>query len=191
MSTATFDTNFLEFAVNDYFTLSKFKRNKPSKLIKKILQNILAQPEQQKFRKLKTSALESKWGRDVLEKTTPLLQTANFVIRVDNGSTFLVCEEQDLTMLEVVLASFSQRCDEEEQEIQRQREEIAQRTKSQLSQVETAEQRRKNLVKQKMLNDRAEYEQERRENPVTASKANKLKYGRTDVALEFQTNSGG
>ena len=53
------------------------------------------------------------------------------------------------------------------------------------------EEQKKNALLEKMKLDRKNYESEQAGKPKEGSKAKKICFGRKDVAVEFQTSSGG
>jgi len=186
-----FDPSLLDFALSQFFSLSLFKRKKSMNMIVKIFNGIIKNPTNQKLRKLKHSKLLEKWGAEVMNAALLIFQIAGFNQTNDtNGVTLLCFTNEDLTILEIVHASLNERVIQEEEEIQAKRAQISAETKKKSSATTTAEAKRKKEIKEKLALDKKEFEAERKNNPIKSSKASKIKFGRRDVAVDFETSGG-
>ena len=72
-----------------------------------------------------------------------------------------------------------------------QRAAIKQKNKAKSTAALSKEEQKKNALLEKMKLDRKNYESEQAGKPKEGSKAKKICFGRKDVAVEFQTSSGG
>jgi len=187
MDSESVDTAFLDYCINDYFELSRFKRQKPTKLLSRILQNIITNPDEEKFKSLGTSKLQQKWGMEVFLKVQSILQAVGFTMKGDR----LIFTQADTTGLEIASATILEKNETEEAEMNAQRAAIKQKTKAKSTAALSKKEQKKKALFEKMKLDRKNYESEQAGKPKEGSKAKKINFGRKDVAVEFQTSSGG
>jgi len=187
-----FDPGLLDFALNEFFNLSLFKRKKAMNMMVKIFNGVIKNPSNEKLKKLKYTKLLEKWGAEVMNAALPLFQVAGFnQINDETGATLLAYTNADTTVLEIVHASLNERVIQENNEIEAKRAAISAQTKKKTSAAETSEARRKRLLKEKMKLGRKAFEAERKTNPIGSSKATKINFGRKDVGVEFDTGDAG
>jgi len=167
-------------------SLSRFKRQKPTSLVLKILQKIIDNPNEEKFKSLGSTKLKQRWGMEVFSKVEVILQAIGFQ---PNGDR-LTFVGNDTTGLEIAKATIVEKNEEEEAEMEAQRAAIKQKTKAKSSALQTKEEQKKQALLNKMELDRKNYESKMKDKPKECSKANKLQFGRKDVKVEFK-NSGG
>lgn len=186
-----FDPGLLDFALNEFFNLSLFKRKKAMNMMVKIFAGVIKNPDNEKLKKLKYAKLMEKWGAEVMSAALPLFQVAGFNQTSDGtGATLLAFSNADTTSLEIVHASLNERVIQETEEIEAKRAAISANTKKKTSAADTAEAKRKKQLQEKVKLGRQDFEAERKINPIGSSKANKIKFGRKDCAVEFETSGG-
>jgi len=155
-------------------------------LVLKILQNLIDNPNVEKFKSLGTTKLKQKWGEEVFTKVQNILLTIDFVLDGDR----LVFVGSDSTGLEIASAAIREKNEEEQAEMAAQRAAIKKQTKGKMTAAQTKEEQKKQALLDKMQLDRKNYELKNKDKPKECSKAKKLQFGRKDVKVEFK-NSGG
>lgn len=189
-----YDPLLADYAVNSFFSLSLFKRQKATKFLMKVLSNIMENPDVAKYRSVNTGKLTEKLGMEVMNALLPIFQACGFSEQYANdGTRRLVLQPEDPIAVQIILATVTERVEQEESEMEAQRARIRDENAAKNAQANGAEARRKSAVKQRNQLGRQDYESERKLKPTEASKAKKIQFGRKTIPVEFQTGgpSGG
>lgn len=185
------DEGTINFVLQEWFQLSHFKRDKPTKLVRKVFERIIENPAEPKFRSLGTAKLTQKWGPEVFLKAQQIFQAAGAVLCVNNkGAQVLKFNAEDTTQIEVVLALFNDQAEAIEAEMEAKRQAIKNKTKAKLSKVDALEARKKAEVQEKLKLGREEFDSTKRHEPTKGSKAVKRKFGAKHVKVDFETKGG-
>ena len=170
---------------DDLWQNSKFKREKSVKLLLKIYQNIKQNPNEAKYRKLNMSKISSKPG--ILPQVRQILLCSGFVANV-NGIHFDL-SDGNLNLCVSVGEMFEDRVNDEIIALEKERKRIRQQAKAKEEEYLSKNNKKKEQIKKLIDSDKKDKAQEIK--PKISSKAKKLNFGRTDVAVEFSTGGGG
>lgn len=170
----------LPVAMDDLFKTRLVYRPKAIQLVRKILDKISKNPDEDKFRTLKGSAIKKKFANAPAAMAMMRLVGFGDVDGVDQ--MYLAQNRTEATTF--ILKALEDRCEEEETRLKDEREAIKNRTKAKMAKLQQDKDKKKSGIRARIADDKQE-KKNRPKEKTQASKASDLKFGSKDVKVKF------